>query len=541
MADRRQLLAEMMQSPNVTSGAASPTIKPTGASVDRNRMLMEILSQPVETPRTPHGSIAPVDATQLAALANIGTSMYGAHRQKKADAESRELLARELAMAGGGDPFESELQPIASPVLSGRVGIRPGPGADEAVKSVQEGVLPFVEATEATRRGEQKDRSEHDLAALLDPRASGLAAARMTPPPPGEPFTLGAGQERYDAKGNLIAQGQPQQSQSVDGVPMNVKEYEYWKNLPPEQQSEYLRVKRAMQFQQIEQAPNVVDPATGQPRPLSGTSQQDATQREISAAASMSAAEAGASTRASEAEKTGAIPERTRVESQSEDFAQAPARLAIARDLSYQVDDQLAEVFDRVFKNASVWTVGFGATVKPPGSPAANMAADLQTLGANAAFDRLQQMRDSSPTGGALGQVSERELALLQSAVAAIEQSQSPEQFRSNVERLQRNYQRISALAKDTEKMDSVKAQIGALQNRPQTPETAARIASLHDRMYAEEDKLWSRLDEIGSSDGATGSPAGTLPEGITEADLEYTMQQHNMTREEVLERLNAS
>jgi hypothetical protein len=176
----RELLAQLMQSPNVTSGAASPAIKPTGASVDRNRMLMEILSQPVETPRTPHGSIAPVDATQLAALANIGTSMYGAHRQKKADAESRELLARELAMAGGGDPFQSELQPIESPVLSGRVGIRPGSGADEAVRSVQEGVLPFVEATEATRRGEQKDRSEHDLAALLDPRASGLTAQRLS-------------------------------------------------------------------------------------------------------------------------------------------------------------------------------------------------------------------------------------------------------------------------------------------------------------------------------------------------------------------------
>src|SRR5690606_7923357 len=135
----------------------------------------------------------------------------------------------------------------------------------------------------------------------------------------------------------------------------------------------------------------------------------------------------------------------------------------------------------------------------PPGSPAADMAADLQTLGANAAFDRLQQMRDSSPTGGALGQVSERELALLQSGVAASEHSQSPEQFRSNVERLRRHYDRIVDLAKDASRMDSIKARIGALQNRPASDQVQSQIANLYERLYAEEDKLWARFDEGGA------------------------------------------
>jgi hypothetical protein len=275
---------------------------------------------------------------------------------------------------------------------------------------------------------------------------------------------------------------------------MNVKEYEYYRNLPDDTaRRDYLNVKRAMQIQQIEQAPHVVSGVGGETStaPLSGGTREDATQREISAAADMKSAE----TAATEAAQTAAIPERTRVEGQAEDFAQAPARIQIARDLTYAVDDQLSEVFDRVLQNAGVWTVGFGSIAKPPGSPAADMSADLQTLGANAAFDRLQQMRDSSPTGGALGQVSERELALLQSAVAAIEQSQSPEQFRSNVERLRRNYDRISSLAKDSMGMDSVKARIGAIQNRPQTSQTQSQLESLYERLYAEEDKLWSRLD----------------------------------------------
>ena len=49
-------------------------------------------------------------------------------------------------------------------------------------------------------------------------------------------------------------------------------------------------------------------------------------------------------------------------------------------------------------------------------------------------------MRDASPTGGALGQVSERELALLQNSVAALEQSQSKEQFVRNLNIVREKY-----------------------------------------------------------------------------------------------------
>lgn len=45
----------------------------------------------------------------------------------------------------------------------------------------------------------------------------------------------------------------------------------------------------------------------------------------------------------------------------------------------------------------------------------------VDTLQANLAFDRLQKMRDESKTGGALGQVSNIELRLLKSSVAALD------------------------------------------------------------------------------------------------------------------------
>jgi hypothetical protein len=52
-------------------------------------------------------------------------------------------------------------------------------------------------------------------------------------------------------------------------------------------------------------------------------------------------------------------------------------------------------------------------------------------------------MRDSSPTGGALGQVTERELALLQSVAGTLDQAQSAEQLMQNLARLELEYGRV--------------------------------------------------------------------------------------------------
>jgi hypothetical protein len=51
---------------------------------------------------------------------------------------------------------------------------------------------------------------------------------------------------------------------------------------------------------------------------------------------------------------------------------------------------------------------------------AVDVEQKLATLQSAIAFDQLQKMREASPTGGALGAVSERELLLLQSSVGAL-------------------------------------------------------------------------------------------------------------------------
>jgi hypothetical protein len=92
-------------------------------------------------------------------------------------------------------------------------------------------------------------------------------------------------------------------------------------------------------------------------------------------------------------------------------------------------------------EKSMVPVTGFGALASAvPGTPAHDLANLLNTIKSNAGFDRLQQMRASSPTGGALGNVSEMENKMLQATIGSVEQSQSKEQFVYNMKRLKDIY-----------------------------------------------------------------------------------------------------
>ena len=99
-------------------------------------------------------------------------------------------------------------------------------------------------------------------------------------------------------------------------------------------------------------------------------------------------------------------------------------------------------IFDRVDDAISMvnpYTAGLGSyTNIIAGTPGTNLNSALKTIQADAAFSRLQEMRDASKTGGALGQVTERELALLQNARIALDQEQSPKALRENLEEYKR-------------------------------------------------------------------------------------------------------
>lgn len=85
----------------------------------------------------------------------------------------------------------------------------------------------------------------------------------------------------------------------------------------------------------------------------------------------------------------------------------------------------------------------------------------LNTIKANVGFDQLQSMRENSPTGGALGQVSDMENKLLQAVKGALDPL-SPEQLRANLITIKELYPKVLA-----QKVTAYKQDYGA---EPQLP-----------------------------------------------------------------------
>lgn len=127
-----------------------------------------------------------------------------------------------------------------------------------------------------------------------------------------------------------------------------------------------------------------------------------------------------------------------------------PAELALQREMDALAEAQkgrttTADVVSQdihrimgLMDQAVLPTTGaFGPHVAKVGGTAAHdISRLLETVKGNTAFDKLTEMRKASPTGAALGNVTDREMALLAAVRGNLEQSQSDEQLRRNLIRL---------------------------------------------------------------------------------------------------------
>jgi plasmid stabilization system protein ParE len=77
-----------------------------------------------------------------------------------------------------------------------------------------------------------------------------------------------------------------------------------------------------------------------------------------------------------------------------------------------------------------------GAIPNVPGGKAADAESLLSTLKSQTAFSVLQTMRNNSKTGGALGQVSDKEGELLQNNLAALSKAQSLKQYKESLQQI---------------------------------------------------------------------------------------------------------
>ena len=191
---------------------------------------------------------------------------------------------------------------------------------------------------------------------------------------------------------------------------------------------------------------------------------------------------------------------------------------AMAVQQSKVQNDVVIENIDKALNAADGYTTGFSGAITSniPGTKAYDLSQTLATVKANLGFDKLQAMRDASPTGGALGQVSEMENRLLQSVWGSVEQSQSPAQLKKNlqdIKNLRQRFQRMKEQAYETDVKRFGKANVPSLDTGklPNAPQAAPEAAASRDPSNAPV--------RVNTPDEALALPSGTVfmtPDGRT-------------------------
>ncbi|MEM9668687.1 MAG: hypothetical protein AAF950_07145 [Pseudomonadota bacterium] len=127
------------------------------------------------------------------------------------------------------------------------------------------------------------------------------------------------------------------------------------------------------------------------------------------------------------------------------DRAQAGLRAFYSIQASEEQFTTVSSAIDRAIEQADFWSAGLmaQATQDIGSTPARNLKATLDAVVANIGFDKLQEMRDSSATGAALGNVTEKEITFLQSVRGSLDQIQSPEQLISTLGDVKASIQRL--------------------------------------------------------------------------------------------------
>jgi GH24 family phage-related lysozyme (muramidase) len=117
--------------------------------------------------------------------------------------------------------------------------------------------------------------------------------------------------------------------------------------------------------------------------------------------------------------------------------AQVAAANVVTRDI-----DRILERLD----TAVLPVTGMGAPTMAAlvgGSPAADVAELRKTIEGNISFNKLNELRQQSPTGGALGNVTDKDLELLKTTLGSLNQNQSPRQFRENLLNLRNAFMEV--------------------------------------------------------------------------------------------------
>lgn len=138
---------------------------------------------------------------------------------------------------------------------------------------------------------------------------------------------------------------------------------------------------------------------------------------------------------------------------------------------------------------------------KVPGTLARDLNNSIETVQALIGFDALAQMRAASPTGGALGSITEKELRYLQSVQGSLDPLQSTATLKKNLESIKKSFARIRAINSVDTTPEQYKKQFPDA-----TEEELREIRARQTTKEVQDNSMMSNKDLFGSGSWATSN-----------------------------------
>lgn len=210
--------------------------------------------------------------------------------------------------------------------------------------------------------------------------------------------------------------------------PMSVKEWEVFSRMPPEQQQRYLTMKRAEKYLDTETGfvrPNPIDPSA----PPTRVVDKDLTGAEVRKAEGKNIGKVTAELPETKLRTNAVIGGLTRLRQGVDDLKKQPG---------------LGKVVGGLYQ----------AYTPDVSKDALNARTDLDNLKVKISGVVLQNMRDMSKTGGAVGQVTEREWPRLENMIANLEATQGKEQFLKNLDRVMDYTREVEGMLREAYEAD---------------------------------------------------------------------------------------
>lgn len=251
--------------------------------------------------------------------------------------------------------------------------------------------------------------------------------------------------------------------------PAAVREFEFYQSLNPEQQQQFLMVKRATQNLNLGDRIVTLNPRTPGGTPLG--------RRDIGVSP-----DAQPEVRGQQAEQsavgTGRGQAKKMLIEGTPEFTKEDGRIRSLQSafndlgrLNNRRNEQIAVAIDILEKEGNL-AAGLGSlSTAIPGTPARRLAAALDAIKANIGFEELKAMKAASPTGGALGQVTVREIEFLQATMDSLDQGLNPEVLIKNLKNIQRRANQTAQTARNgLQKTLNASPLYKQRQNRTQRP-----------------------------------------------------------------------